>query len=141
MAHVAIDIAEAVKDEINDHTFSVAITAARAFVPKFDLKDMSTLHVTVVPKALDVTTATRTSATNDVAVDVAVQKIVDPDDIVAGDVLMSIVQEIADFFVRRKLTDPVASWIRTEQVLYSPEDMNEKRLFTNVLTFTFRTVR
>ena len=141
MAHVAVDIAEAVKDEINDNTFSVAITATRAFVPHFDLKDMAALHVTVVPMTLDVAAASRGAATNNVDVDVVVQKIVDPDSIAAVDALMSIVQEIADFFRLRRLTEYSASWVGTRQVLFSPEHMNEKRLFTNVLTFTFRTVR
>ena len=141
MAHIAVEIAEAVKDEINAETFSVAITATRAFLPKYDLKDMSTLHVTVVPKALEVTTATRATATNNIDVDVVVQQIVDPDSISAVDALMAIVQEIADFFRLRKLTEYSASWVGTQQVLYSVEHMNEKRLFTNVLTFTFRTVR
>ena len=71
---VITDIAEAVKDELNGGSFSQTFTAERHYKPAFDLPDMKTLHVTVVPKGLDMQATTRTSAQHDVQIDVAVQK-------------------------------------------------------------------
>jgi len=58
MARIA-DIADAVVTALNGHTFSQPLTAARAYRPVFDLKDMTDLHVTVVPKGVELTTAGR----------------------------------------------------------------------------------
>jgi len=50
---VITDIAEAVKDALNGQDFSQAFTAERHYQPLFELKDMKTLHVTVVPRGRD----------------------------------------------------------------------------------------
>ena len=71
---VAVDIAEAVKDALNAATFSQAFTATRQYRPAFELKDMATLHVTVVPHAVDVQSLSRTKQQYDVQVHVAAQK-------------------------------------------------------------------
>ena len=74
---VIVDVAEAVKTELNEHEFSQAFTAERHYRPIFDLKDMKDLHVTVVPKGVMLATAGRDRAQHDVQVDVAVQRKVD----------------------------------------------------------------
>ena len=141
MAHIAVTVAKQVVTEINAHTFTTAITAVRKYLPEFDLKDMATLHCTVVPKSMETVTANRAAEQDDIAIDVVLQKLADPADLAAVDALASLAQEVADFFARHTLTDGSASWVRTEQVIYSQDHMSEKRLFTNLLTFTFRTVR
>ena len=47
-----VDLAEAVKDALNAGTFSQPFTAVRHYLPRFDLAQMSTLHVSVVPRAV-----------------------------------------------------------------------------------------
>lgn len=141
MAHIAVTIAEQVKTEINAHTFTLAITAVRKYLPEFDLKDMAALHCTVVPKSVETETQSRESESDDVQIDVVLQQLADPANLTTVDALMSLVQEVADFFRLRSLTDGSASWVKTEQLIYSVDHMSEKRLFTNVLTFTFKTVR
>ena len=54
------DIAQAVTDELNAGSFSQEFTAQRTCVPIFELKDMASLHVTVVPKGRELETAART---------------------------------------------------------------------------------
>ena len=140
---VIIDIADAVVTELNAATLSLPLTAERHYRPIFDLKDMKTLHVTVVPKGVEVTPAGRSNNHYDYQVDVAVQKKFAKGDAAELDPLVGLVEEIADFFRLRRLTAyPTAVWRRTEHpTVYAPEHMDELRQFTSVLTFTFRIVR
>ena len=142
MATIA-DIADALVAALNGHTFSQPFTAARAYSPVFDLKDMAALHVSVVPKGLAVERADRTRNQCDYSIDVAVQKKFQTGDAAELDPLMALVEEIADFFRLRRLAPyPDALWVRTENVpVYAVEHMDEFRQFTSVLTLTFRVVR
>ncbi len=130
------DIADAVVEGLNGHTFSQTFTAARAYLPVFDLKEMKDLHVTVVPKGIEMSLANRTQGQDDVQMDVAVQKKVASDADTDG--LMSLVEEIANFIRQTRVFGP-AVWVRSENVpIYSPEHLGELRQFTSVLTLTLR---
>jgi len=137
MAMIA-DIAGAVVTALNGHSFSQPFTAARAYLPAFDLKDMKDLHVTVVPRGNEMSTAGRSIAQSDVQVDVAVQKKLSTADTAEIDALMGLVQEIAEF-IRSTGRFGEASWVRTQNVpIYSAEHLGELRQFTSVLTLTLR---
>ena len=138
-----VDIAEAVVVELNAGQFSQAFTAQRLYRPQFDLAEMQDLHVTVVPKGIETSIASRSSVQCDVSVDVAVQKKLQTEDADEIDPLMNLVEEIADFFRGRKLSQyPRASWIATaNEPVYSPGHLEELRQFTSVLTVTFRVMR
>ena len=137
MALIA-DIAEAVVTALNGHTFSQPFTAARAYRPVFDLKDMTDLHVTVVPKGVELTTAGRGLAQSDVPIDIGVQKKLAAGDNAEIDSLVGLVQEIAEF-VRATGRFGEAAWVKTENTpIYSQEHLAELRQFTSVLTLTLR---
>jgi len=137
MAMIA-DIAGAVVTALNGHTFSQPFTAARAYLPVFDLKDMKDLHVTIVPRDNEMSTAGRAIAQSDVQVDVAVQKKLTTADATEIDALMGLVQEIAEF-IRSTGRFGDGSWVRTQNVpIYSAEHLGELRQFTSVLTLTLR---
>jgi hypothetical protein len=59
------------------------------------------------------------------------------------DGLTHLTEQIADFFRLRRLSGmPQAIWSKTENVpVYSPEHLEQKQVFTSVLTLTFRVVR
>ena len=144
-----IDIAEAVKAELNapdGPTYGdppAGLAAERHYRPRFELADMGVLHVTVVPKGLELTTAGRGIAQDDVQIDVAVQKKLATTDMAEIDALMALVEQIADFLRQRRLAGaPGAAWVRTENVpVYSAEHLGELRQFTSVLTLTYRLMR
>ena len=144
-----LDIADAVVTELNAAQvppatgFGQTFTATRAYRPVFDLAELKTLRVTVVPKGIEIVNITRNANQNDVSVDVAVQKKVNPDDAADMDALMTLVEKIGDFFrLRRLAAFPTALWTKTENVpIYSPEHLETKQVFTSVLTLTFRVVR
>ena len=140
---VVIDIADSVVAELNAASLSMPLAAARHYVPSFELKDLSTLHVSVVPKTMAISKSDRTHNLHDIQIDVAVQKKFDAGDAAEIDPLMDFVEEIADFFRLRRLASyPNAHWIRTEHMpIYSQEHWDEMRQFTSVVTFTFRVVR
>ena len=135
-----INIAEAVKDELNGGTFSQSFTAQRHYQPTFELKDMKTLHVTVVPKDIEMQLATRNSSQHDCRIDVAVQKKVTIGDIAELDELMGLVEEVIAFLSRRKLASvPNALWIKTaNEPIFAAEHLEQFGQFTSILTLTYR---
>ena len=136
------DIAEAVKDELNGHSFSQPLTASRQYQPLFDLKDMAELHVTVVPHAVDVQSLSRSLHRYDCEVHVAVQKKFTEQSDDELDPLMNLVEEVMDFFRLRKLADVDATCVGIANVpVYASEHMAELRQFTSLVTLTFRVMR
>ena len=135
-----IDIADAVKEELNGHTFSQPFTAERAYQPTFELADMQTLHVTVVPKSVTTAIASRSGDQVDYAVDIGVQKKLGENPDTDADEMMALVEEIAGFLNRRGLAGtPGMVWVRTQnEPIFSPEHFEQLRQFTSVLTVTYR---
>ena len=139
-------IADAIVTELNGAapgTFAQAFTAARHYRPQFDLAELKTMRVSVVPKAIGITGLMRNANQHDVSIDVAVQKKVSPTDPAELDGLMLLTEQIADFFRLRRLSAlPEALWTKTDNVpVCSPEHLEQKQVFTSVLTLTFRVVR
>ena len=144
------DIADAVAAELNAApagTFARDFTAVRHYRPLFDLAELKTLRVSVVPKGIEITRLGRNANQHDVSVDVAVQKKLDDpapgSEAAEMDGLMLLAGQIADFFRLRRLTaQPSAVWMKTEHSpIYALEHLEQKRVFTSVLTFTFSVMR
>jgi hypothetical protein len=143
---VIADIADAIVTELNSPGapgFSQAFTAARAYLPRYDLAEMADLHVTVVPKGVEIDVSSRSLAQHDYSIDIAVQQRISGDDQEGLDGLMGLVEEVADFFRQRRLTQfPQAIWVKTANVpIYAPDHLDQLRQFTSVLTLTFRVLR
>ena len=143
-----VEIADAVVTALNAHTLSQAFTAARYYLPEFDLPEMDQLHVSVVPAELDEEIADRTRDRAEYKIHVAVQKRVtkqDPPglDTSAIDGLMALVQEIDDLLHHKPLAGyEEAHWTKTEnKPIYDPKHLKEHGQFTSLLVFTFRVTR
>ncbi len=137
-----IDIADSVVAELNGHTFSQPVSAARHYAPKFDVAEMATLHVSVVPRGLASSSLDRTRDTFEYQIDLAVQQKVDQAN-PPLDGLMTLVEEIADHFRAGALASfPAArcTEVKNEPV-YAPEHLTELGQFTSVLTLTFKVWR
>ena len=141
-----IDIADAVVAELNaaaDETFSKSFDAVRKILPRYELSEMTELRVTVVPKAVETTVSSRATSLNDYQVDIGIQEKISKNldaDVVA---LCTLVQEISDYLTRRSLAaEPTAAWLSsTNDPIYVPEHLAENRLFTSVITLTYRMLR
>lgn len=141
-----IDIADAIVTELSAGAFSKPLQAVRHYKPTFDLQEMKDLHVSVVPRGVELSGASRSMAQTDVQIDIGIQQKLPADaagDQAEIDALMRLVEEIADFFRTHRLTGfPNASWLKTEnKPIYSPEHLEQLRQFTSVLTLTFRVLR
>ena len=97
-------IADAVVAELNAATFSQPVTATRAYVPRFELPELKTLTVTVVPSSASVTAAAHGAAQQDVAIDIAVQQKLDSEQNAALDPLLALAEEIAEHFRGKRLS-------------------------------------
>jgi len=138
-----IAIADAVVESLNAASFSQALTAERHYQPVFDLPEMADLHVSVVPKSVEVLASSRNQNQHDYAIDIGVQQKVAGD--AEADALMTLAEEIADHFrLGRVQVDGVGSVpvlkVATEPV-FAPEHLTEKRVFTSIIALTFRVLR
>jgi len=139
---IATDIADAVAAELNSGSFSQSFTAARLVLPRFELKDLAELKVSVVPKSLDMTGATRAASQYAVSVDVGIQKRVHDMETETAQ-LGDLVDEIADFLRKRPLSEtPFAAWATTQNdPVYDPQHLDQHRVFTSVLSVTYKMLR
>lgn len=135
------DIADAVASELNAHpeTFSQPFTAQRLNLPEFDLSEMDSLHVTVVPKAVKETRISRSAVQEDFLIDVGVMKRFENQ--VDQDAMLALVEQFKKFFRGRRLSQyPSAAYVGAENdPPYDPTHLSKLRQFTGVITLTFRT--
>ena len=120
----------------------LAVAVIRYYAPQFELPEMQTLHVSVVPRAIQSTSLDRTRDTFDYQIDVAVQQRVDPKN-PPLDALMSLTEEIADKFRGSGLASyPNArcTEVRNEPV-FLPEHLEQFGQFTSVVTLNFKVWR
>ncbi|MCL2647568.1 MAG: hypothetical protein FWD61_11275 [Phycisphaerales bacterium] len=140
---LVVDVADAVVAMLKAEPLK--LDAIRAYRPEFELVELKTLRVSVVPRGIEITSLNRNANQHDVSVDVGVQQKVDPNDAAALDALMAKVQQIADELRLRRLTlpnDGSAIWVKTaNEPVYSPDHLQTKQVFTSVLTLTYRVVR
>jgi len=145
---MVIQLADAVTAALNAATLSQSFSAARYYLPEFDLKEMKDLHVSVVPAELDEEIADRGRDRAEYKIPVAVPKRVakqEPPglDNAAIDALMQLVEEIDDLFRHKPLAGyPEAHWTKTEnKPIYDPKHLQEHGQFTSLLALTFRVMR
>jgi hypothetical protein len=137
-----VAIADAITAELNGNSFNQPFTAQRLYLPIYDLKSMSDLRVTVVPKGVTSSSLDRSRDNFDYQVDVGIQKKV-PNQIATIDALMLLVEQIGDYFRSNPLSSyPGARFMNVENsLLYAPDHLQEMLQFTSVLTLTYRLVR
>jgi hypothetical protein len=138
-----IDIADGVTAELAGGTFDPAFTPQRMILPSHDLAELRQLRVIVVPKAIEMSVAGRAATACDVQVDIGVQKKLSAavdEQVVA---LCGLVEQIAAYLERRPLADRAdAAWVSTaNDPIYAPDHLSEQRVFTSILTLTYRVLR
>ena len=136
-------IADALVTELAGATFSQSISPQRRVLPEYELSDLKDLRVTVVPKGMEITGSTRTLSQHDVQIDIGIQKKIGKNTDTDVTALLGLVDELADFLKRRPLVAaPWAVWVKTDnEPLYAPDHLADKRLFTAVLTLTYRVLK
>lgn len=135
---LALDIADAIVTDLKTGTFSEPLTVVRRVLPEYELTELKTLTITVVPKSVEIANITRQSTSFDIAIDIGVQQKIGKDTDAEVLRLSGIVSEIVAFLNRRSLPTLKAQFksIGNEPV-YVPEHLSEQRLFTSILTVTY----
>ena len=134
----AITIADAVVAAINAGTYTQPVQAARLHQPSFTLDELKDLHVSVVPRSVQVSAASRDTSMYDVAVDVGVQKKVASDQEI--DDLLGLVEQIGDHLRLMRLPNaPEAAWVSlAHEPIVAAEHLDQHRQFTSIITVVYR---
>ena len=140
---LAIEIADAIVAELAVHTFSGPLTVSRRVLPEFELADLKALTVTVVPKSVSINNITRDSSSFEVAVDIGIQQKIGKDTDAEVSRLSGVVSEIITLMNRRKLAGFSAAVFVSiaNEPVYAPEHLSEKRLFTSIVTVTYKLIQ
>ncbi|MFZ2873459.1 MAG: hypothetical protein WAZ94_03140 [Phycisphaerales bacterium] len=137
-------IADAAAAHINAGTFSQPVNAVRMYQPAFTLEDLTDLRVSVVPRTVGIAAASRDSSVFECVVDVGIQKKLPAEGAEdAIDALLDLVEEIADHLRLKRLPDaPEAAWASiSHEPVVSSESLEQHRVFTSVLSVTYRVRR
>ena len=132
-------VADAVVAELNGQSFSLPFTAQRHYQPRYELADLKTLHVTVIPNGITTAILGRSGTQRDVAIDIAVQQKLTKETNANLDPLLGLAEEIADSLQAKRLTSfQQAIWKQTDfRAIYAAEHLHQYRQFTSVMTITF----
>lgn len=139
-----VAIADALAAHINAGSFGQPVNAVRMYQPAFTLEDLADLRVSVVPRTVGITAASRDSSAFECVVDVGVQKKLPAENEQAEiDGLLDLTEEIADHLRFKRLPDaPDAAWVGiAHEPVVSSESLEQHRVFTSVLSVTYRVRR
>lgn len=137
-------LADAVAEHINAGTYAQPVSAVRTYQPAFTLEDLGELRVSVVPRTSTVSAASRESSTYEHVLDVGVQKkLPAEDDQAAIDELLELTEAIGDHLRHTRLAGfPEAAWAGlAHEPVVSSESLEQHRVFTSVLSITYRVRR
>ena len=137
-------LADAVAEHINAGTYAQPVSAVRTYQPAFTLEELGELRVSVVPRTTTVSAASRESSTYEHVLDVGVQKkLPAEDDQAAIDELLELTEAIGDRLRHTRLAGlPEAAWAGlAHEPVVSSESLEQHRVFTSVLSVTYRVRR
>lgn len=137
-------LADAVAEHINAGTYAQPVSAVRTYQPAFTLEELGELRVSVVPRTSTVSAASRESSTYEHVLDVGVQKkLPAEDDQAAIDELLELTEAIGDHLRHTRLAGfPEAAWAGlAHEPVVSSESLEQHRVFTSVLSITYRVRR
>lgn len=145
MAAIEDRIADGIAAILGAATLSQVFSTTRLDLPRRSLEAISGVVVTVVPRSKAKTILARSIVQEEVGVDVAVQaKVADdePDTLAPYRTLTVEIDQLFEFGVIEEGGVRIASWCGSQiDPIYSPEHLEEHRLFTSVVRLTFKAVR
>ena len=134
-------IADALVVSLNGATFSQTFTATKSDLPEYELTDMGTLHVTVVPSKRRKTNATRGSTQQECDIDIAVQKrYTEATAQTERDLMKALVDEIEDAVLRATHGGVTCIGIENDAPCGIEAFMRDLNQFTSVMTATYRRI-
>ena len=133
-------IAKSVVAGLNKHTFSLPFEAVFSVIPGFELAELDTLHVIVVPKTFEIETVSRSASKYLVSVDIGIMRRIGkwtPEE--AACTLGDLVDEIIEFLKTATLDEfPAAQCIAVaNDPIYIPDHLTQSRTFTSVVNVKY----
>ena len=137
MASKMIEIADAVKTLLTSQVTSAGGTITRPtdYVPRYDLPDLGSLVVTVVPRSQQRSREARRISRRDNVIDVGILKRVPAGD---ADSLVEFAENVATTLETTEIAVSGATFFGLEVALFEAEDMDERQLFLAVVSPTYR---
>jgi len=140
-----VQLADALVASLQTVTFDPAVAPVRMYLPKHDLADLANVQVTIVPRGPVETMASRGSYQQDLAIEVGLQKKIDPaHENAECDTYMGLMKELTRHCRFRALLSGY-TWIANEAVspdtLWLPNHLRELSVFTAVLRVTHRGIK
>jgi len=134
------DIAEAIKNALHAHAFSMDFVARRSYRPRVDLEELTEILVTVVPAGITPNPAesTRGGTRHDCTVDIGIQRRYEDDSNAGLDPLVELAEEIMDYLRSLDLGDAHGARLAAVEndPVFAPEHMDQ-RVFTSVIKATY----
>ena len=136
-------MAQAISTLLNGGSFSIPFQSQVLLKPLFDLTDLGDLKVTVVPVSLGLGRIARGISSGQYEIDIAVQQKLPAEDIdTVIESPMNLVLEIAAFLDSTSLeyeSGKHTATVKTEiKPIYSMEHLAEYKVFTSVVTVTYK---
>jgi len=140
---IILEVADAVVSELNSSpvdTFDYPFVAKRLLYPEFSLEELEELKVSVVPRAMETDPSSRLYVTHEFTVDVGIQKRLGGEIEAEVESMLKLTEEINAYLRWRPLKAKEGlSWAKGKNdPLYVPEHLVNERVFTSVITITYR---
>jgi hypothetical protein len=133
-------ITKSVVAELNNRHFSLPFEAVFSVRPGFELSELETLRVIVVPKTLEIETVSRSSSKYLVSIDVGVMRRLGnltPEEAVES--FGDLVDEVIEFLKTKTLDEfPAARCVAVaNDPIYIPDHLTQSRTFTSVVNVKY----
>lgn len=148
MASKIIEVADGVvalidAAAVNGPSDDGALTAALRYAPAFELKDLETTKISVVPGRIAIARESRASHRHGYGVDVGIQRRAKTDEIIAE--MLRVTEEIADAIRSGPITAATLGELNAVAIendpIYSPEHLERQNVFLSVVRITYPRVR
>ncbi len=126
-----LNIANAVADELSDYHAEVL------YFPEFELRELDTMRVVVVPLSTEYKTVSRAAHEELPKVQIGILKRCDEDGL---DAMLQFVEGLGLGFLNKKLAGATCVCVAYNPI-YSPEHLRERGQFTCVIELTFKIVK
>ncbi len=139
-----VDLAEAVKTELEAASLSQSFTPVRSYRPRFNMADLDTLRVIVVARNCELGVRNRAHDDHDCIVEISILKRIGGTlTNAAVDPYMDFVEELVDFLRRRDLATMSGATYKKAayEVPYDDEEMERKQTFEALVSVLYRVTR
>lgn len=129
------DLAISVVNSLNTQAWPYGFSATREYRPIFDLGDLESIRVVVVPRSIERTRLTRSLVVQEQAIQIGVLKRVENDSQIGQ--LVQFCDQITEYFAGATISSNQCVRVIYDPV-YDPESLEKNRQFSGIITLFFK---